>query len=208
MPARKKACGFLHCQKPEPALRRLTDTNDHLNVRKGEGRRLRRVSGKEMTKQEFSAAIVRMQPTLYRVSYSVLLNAEDCADAVQECILRAWSARDRLRHAEYMQTWVIRILLNVCYDMRRKRRPSVDIDEVPEPAAPPDADRELHDAIAGLEEKLRVAVTLHYMEGYSVEEMARLLRCPTGTVKSRLRRARLQLQRELTEEGGLCGAKG
>ncbi|MDO4357501.1 MAG: RNA polymerase sigma factor [Clostridia bacterium] len=161
-----------------------------------------------MTKDDFSAAIVKMQPVLYRVSYSVLLNAEDCADAVQECILKAWSARDRLRREEYMQTWVIRILLNVCYDMRRRRRPTVDIDSMPEPVAPRDANRELHDAIAALEERLRVAVVLHYMEGYSVEEIAKLLRCPAGTVKSRLKRARQQLKRELTIEGGLCDAKG
>ncbi len=67
-----------------------------------------------VTKDDFSAAIVKMQPVLYRVSYSVLLNAEDCADAVQECILRAWVARDRLRQEEYLQTRVMRILLNVC----------------------------------------------------------------------------------------------
>lgn len=145
---------------------------------------------------------------LYRVSYGVLLRSEDCADAVQECILRAWSSRDRLRREEFFQTWVIRILLNVCYDMRRRRRPTVDIDSVPEPVAPPDANRELHDAIAQLDERLRVAVVLHYMEGYSVEETARLLRCPSGTVKSRLKRARQQLKRALTVEGGQCDAEG
>ncbi len=149
-----------------------------------------------------------MQPVLYRVSYSVLLNAEDCADAVQECILRAWVARDRLREEEYLQTWVIRNLLNVCYDMRRRRKPTVDIDSLPEPAAPRDANRELHDAIAGLDERLRVAVVLYYMEGYSVDEIARLTRCPAGTVKSRLKRARQRLRTDLTSEGGLCNAKG
>lgn len=159
----------------------------------------------DVTKQEFSEAVLRMQPVLYRVSYSVLLNAEDCADAVQEAILRAWSARDKLRQMEYMQTWMIRILLNVCHEMQRRRRPMVDVDSVPEPAAPQDSFRELHDAIASLEVKLRVPVVLHYMEGYSVEEIAQMLMRPSGTIKSRLFRARKQLKEDLSDyrKGGV-----
>ena len=146
-----------------------------------------------------------MQSVLYRVSYSVLLNADDSADAVQEAILRAWKAREKLRKPEYMQTWMIRILLNVCYGMRRRNRRIVDMDEIPEQTAPQDSFRELHDAIAALDRDLRIPVVLHYIEGYSVNEISGILMRPSGTIKSRLLRARKQLKQELSEtmKGGM-----
>ena len=60
----------------------------------------------------------------------------------------------------------------------------------------------LHDALAALDSKYRLPLTLHYMEGYRVDELARMLRLPQGTVKSRLRRARMRLKDMLDDEGG------
>ena len=60
--------------------------------------------------------------------------------------------------------------------------------------APADADSELHDALISLDEKLRLPIVLHYIEGFSTSEIARILRCPKGTVKSRMRRGRQELK--------------
>ena len=66
----------------------------------------------------------------------------------------------------------------------------------------------LHDAIAHLDDKLRLPVVLHYMEGYRVDEIAKMLRLPSGTVKSRLMRARARLKDMLDDqEGGISHAK-
>lgn len=160
-----------------------------------------------MTREAFGQAIIEMQPSLYRVSYGILLNQADCADAVQECILKAWAKQDTLRCEEYMQSWITRILINECYNLIRRRRHVVDLDNLPEPKAPPDADPVLHDAIARLDDKLRLPVVLHYMEGYRIDEIARMLRLPSGTVKSRLMRARTRLKNMLSDsEGGLSDA--
>jgi len=153
-----------------------------------------------LTSQQFAAQITDMQATLYRVAYGLLLNRTDCADAVQECLLRAWEKQHTLREEAYFRTWVIRILINECYTMLRRRKRAIPLDEIPEPAAPPDSDHELHDAIARLETKLRLPVVLHYMEGYSVGEVAGMLRVPSGTIKTRLFKARKILRLQLIDE--------
>ena len=75
------------------------------------------------------------------------------------------------------------------------------LDEAGEREAPPDADPALHDALLRLDERQRLPVVLHYLAGYSVREIAKMLKLPAGTVKSRMRKARLELRDFLTEEG-------
>ena len=153
-----------------------------------------------MDSREFARRAEAMQGTLYRVAYGLLLNRADCADAVQEALLRAWEKRGSLREEAYFETWLTRILINECYSMLRRRRTALPLDGIPDPAAPPDADPALHDAIARLEAKLRLPVVLHYMEGYGVDDIARMLRVPSGTIKTRLARARALLRLQLTDE--------
>ncbi|MBQ2955709.1 MAG: RNA polymerase sigma factor [Clostridia bacterium] len=153
-----------------------------------------------MNSIEFSDHVLEMEPMLYRVAYSLLLNRTDSADAVQEALLKAWEKRRQLKEEAYFRTWLTRILINECYAMLRRRKRALPLTELPEPAAPPDADRELHDAIAHLDRKLRLPVVLHYMEGYSVSEVAEMLRLPTGTIKSQLFKARKLLRLELADE--------
>ena len=153
-----------------------------------------------MNSSQFAQRVEKMQASLYRVSYGILLNQADCADAVQEALLKAWSKRATLRDEALFETWLTRILINECRSALRRRRTTVPIELIPEPAAPPDADPTLHDAIARLDEKLRLCVVLYYLEGYSVSEIARMLLLPSGTVKTRLTRARAALRNELTDE--------
>ncbi|MBR3503262.1 MAG: RNA polymerase sigma factor [Clostridia bacterium] len=153
-----------------------------------------------MDRESFTRRVEAMQGALWRVAYGLLLNRADCADAVQEALLRAWEKRGSLREEAYFETWLTRILINECYSMLRRRRAALPLDGVPEPAAPPDADPILHDAIARLDVKLRLPVVLRYMEGYGVNEIARTLRVPPGTVKTRLARARALLRLQLSDE--------
>ena len=153
-----------------------------------------------MNSQQFADRVLSMEPMLYRVAHGLLLNRTDCADAVQEALLRAWEKRGSLRNEAYFTTWLTRILINECYSLLRRRKKAIPLDELPEPVAPPDADRELHDAIARLDRKLRLPVVLHYMEGYSVSEVADMLRLPSGTIKTRLFKARKILRLQLIDE--------
>jgi len=156
-----------------------------------------------VTKEEFEARIIAMQDTLWRVSATILRQPCDREDAIQECIYKALRKRDSLRDDRFMQSWVIRILINECYSIHRRakwERPSERLPEPP-PMPGPDADPEVFRILFSLNEKLRLPMVLHYVEGYSVDEVARIMRIPTGTVKSRLARAREKMHKEMKEAG-------
>ena len=146
-----------------------------------------------MDEETFMDEVEAMERALYRVSRSLLKSPEDCADAVQEALARAWARRGRV-DADYFRPWLMRILINECHTIGRKRRRVVLVDEVEQPAPafePPD-DR-LKQALSAVPEKLKVPLLLHYLEGFSVAEVAQILRIPQGTVKSRLHHARKRL---------------
>lgn len=154
-----------------------------------------------MTNDEFALRVERLRPVLYRVCWSQLDSAADRDDAVQEALLRAWEKRGTLRDARYFDTWLIRILLNVCHDHQRRRRRDVLTDAPPEPEARDDPRLEqLRDALSALGEKQRVCVLLHYIEGYELREVARMLGVGESAVKLRLMRGRRKLRQLLTEE--------
>lgn len=155
-----------------------------------------------MTKAEFTAAVLDVEPTLYRVAKTMLLDEADCADAAQNAILRAWEKLDTLKRPEYFKTWLVRILINECRALLRGRGRFVPLEQ-DENAPEPPGYSELYAALAALDEKYRLPVTLHYIEGFRTSEVASMLGLPEGTVKTRLRRAREILREELE---GACYA--
>lgn len=155
-----------------------------------------------MDRDSFIAEIEACSGMMYRVAWSILRNNADCEDALQEAALKAWEKRGHLRNEAYFRTWITRILINACYDTQRKRRRVIPLDEVAERAAAASPDPTLTLALEALPEKLRLPLTLHYLEGFSVEEIARILRIPAGTVKSRLHQARSQLRVQWLETEG------
>ena len=154
-----------------------------------------------MTKEEFASRIEGMMRTLYSVCYAQLRQRCDREDAVQEALRKCWQKRDQLRDERYFNTWVIRILINECHNIQRQsaRTQPAEIDLMAMPAG---GVSRVGEALLMLEEKLRMPVVLHYMEGYSVAEIAHALRIPQGTVKTRLRKGRMVLKEILTSEIG------
>lgn len=153
-----------------------------------------------MTDEIFAERIVGMTQTLYRVSYSQLSQSCDREDAVQECLYKAWKKRHHLKDERVMQTWVIRILINECRNIQKKGGRELPLDELPERAAPSTANHELHDALFSIDETIRLPILLYYVEGYSTQEIAQILRLPQGTVKSRMSRGRRELQKIMNWE--------
>lgn len=152
-----------------------------------------------MTKTEFTAAVLAAEPTLYRVAKSMLGSEADCADAAQNAILRAWERLHTLREPQYFKTWLVRILINECSTILRGRRRLVPLEQDADTPAP-EGHGELYAALQALDEKYRLPVTLHYIEGFKTQEIAAMLKVPEGTVKTRLRRAREILREELEGE--------
>jgi RNA polymerase sigma-70 factor, ECF subfamily len=152
-----------------------------------------------MTQEEFADRIVAMQDTLYRVSTTILPQLCDREDAVQGAIEIAWRKQGRLRDDKAMRAWVIRILINECFALLRHRRETPS-DTLPEWETAPDALPDLYQLFTSVAEKYRLPMVLYYVEGYSVEETAGMLRLPQGTLKSLLHRGRLLLKDSLELE--------
>ena len=151
-----------------------------------------------MLQTDFIQRVRACERRLYRVARTMLPQECDCEDAVQEALLKAWSKLPSLREEQFFETWLIRILINECKNIYR-RRPRAE-SEIPETLAAPPADGELMDALMNLPPKHRIPMELHYIEGYGVAEIARMLFIPEGTVKWRLSRGRALLRDELGEE--------
>ena len=156
--------------------------------------------------RQFVSEITQMKDMLYRISVSYLRSDADAQDAVQQALEKAWQHRDRV-NADAFRPWLTRIVINECKSqLRRTKRvqPSDRLELYAGETPPPDI--ALSDALSRLPDKLRTPLLLHYMEGFSVEEVARSLRVPATTVRSRLYRARNALRDELTdgEEGKVC----
>lgn len=154
-----------------------------------------------MEQAEFVRRVEQAEPTLYRVAKAILVNDCDCEDAVQEAILKGYSKLYALRQEQFFQTWLVRILIRECYKILRSRPDTVTYSTELDGTGCSEGTSELYQAISQLPVNNRVVIVLLYIEGYSVAEIARLLRVPQGTVKSRLARGRKLLRQELTEDG-------
>lgn len=152
-----------------------------------------------MDEQSFIEAINQHRDMLYRLAYTVLHNNEDCADALQEALLKAWQRLNTLRDDTRFRGWITRIVVNCSRDMLRKRK--VRLLELTEDIpTPPIEDAQLDEALCLLDERLRLPLVLHYMEGMSIEEIGQALRLPQGTIKNRMFRGRQKLAEILGRE--------
>ncbi len=158
-----------------------------------------------MTRDEFAQKVLELEDVLFHVSYGILQNEDDCADAVSEAILKAYAGRGKLKNPQFFKTWLVRIVMNESYSFLRKRKRELPLNEAVTEAVETTPDfvkeeyLELYESMKKLMEKDRICVQLFYMEGYSVKEIATILHIPEGTVKSRLNRARKQLKSNLSD---------
>lgn len=152
----------------------------------------------------FQTEVRQMEKLMYRVSMSYLGNEEDAADAVQDALASAWEKRDRLKKPEQFRPWMMRILTNRCIDLLRRRK-RISFFPLKEDTAVMDTPRQpspVMEAVNRLKPELRLVVTLHYGDGYSIDDIAQALGTPSGTIKTRLRSARKQLSHTLLVEWG------
>ncbi|MDE7183316.1 MAG: sigma-70 family RNA polymerase sigma factor [Lachnospiraceae bacterium] len=160
-----------------------------------------------MDKEAFANVVLSSTDSLYRISKSILKNDADCEDAVQEAIATGFGKLSTLRQEAYAKTWLTRILIHECYSLLKKREKTAAMLSDPKEEAYVSSDyTDLYDALNTLKKEFRLTIVLHYLEGYSIEEIADLMHIPAGTVKSRLSRARRTLRcimesREFEEEG-------
>lgn len=154
-----------------------------------------------MDQSSFEQLYCGMLPGLYRLAQSLLRHTADAQDAVQQAAVKAWQARDRMQPG-WERAYLTRIVINECRNIQRQRQRVQPFDTLPERVETP-PETGLREAIEALPEALRLPLLLKYMEGYSEREAADALNISIPAMKSRLFRARRQLQKTLKEEVGL-----
>ena len=140
-------------------------------------------------------AMTQWEVPLLRTCYLLLRDAALAEDAVQETFLKAWRAHRAYRREASEKTWLMRIAVNTCRDMKRSRwfrrvDRTVNMDDLPEPSvAFTEPDDTLARAVLSLPDNLRQVITLRYYQGMSAQEVADVLRVHRRTVHYRLDKA-------------------
>jgi RNA polymerase sigma-70 factor (ECF subfamily) len=167
----------------------------------------------------FEKLFLRYQRRIYNLAYRMVGNEADAADLTQETFIRAYEAIPSLRNEAAFSTWLFRIVVNLCKNHRKVAKLECDsLDELTDENGEPEfawvgtatmtespayaleraeRDQQIQGALAALTDEHRTVVVLHHLEGLSLVEIATILHCQVGTVKSRLARAREELKRRL-----------
>jgi RNA polymerase sigma-70 factor (ECF subfamily) len=158
----------------------------------------------------FEALYDRYKGQVYRAALAITRDQGAAEDILQECFLRVYAYIDRIDVARPLSPWIHRVAVNLSYNWVTKRRrwfPSLgevieqfvgDHHDSPEHVVErEELQRIVQEAIHSLSFAQRVVVILFYLNGFSLEEVAYILDCPVGTVKSRLYYGRQNLRRKL-----------
>jgi RNA polymerase sigma-70 factor (ECF subfamily) len=168
----------------------------------------------------FDELVRRHHGRIYALIYHLVGNREDAEDVTQTAFLRAYRALGGFRGTAAFSSWMYRIAVNTALNHLKQRRhhvaiplPETDGNDGSDPSARPPAvprtpakevqltelHHKLNEALQALSEKHRTVVILHDIEGLPHEEIARIMGCSVGTVRSRLFYARQLLQGLLSE---------
>ena len=152
-----------------------------------------------MTKEELGTLILNSERQLYSTAKTILINDQDCADDIQETIVKAFSKIGTLRNDKYSKTWLIRILINECYTLLRKSSKLVSLEGMSEMTEIETDQRTDYSDLYRAVNSLKEAVILYYIEDFNIKEIAQILEITEGAVQKRLARARGKLKRNLQE---------
>jgi RNA polymerase sigma-70 factor (ECF subfamily) len=168
----------------------------------------------------YEELVRRYHGKIYGLVYSMTSSREDAEDLTQEVFVKAWKALGQFREQSGFYTWIYRIALNrtINFRKRRNRRQTVTFDEFDPDIKTAESYREfsskgsvlrkmslgefqekMNKAMLRLSDKHRAVVTMYDVQGMPHAEIANVMRCSEGTVRSRLFYAHKQLQAELAE---------
>ena len=153
-------------------------------------------------KEAFRFLVERYQAQAVGHSTAILADREDARDATQEAFVDAFQALEKFDPTRRFYPWFYVLLRHRCYKLIEKRREAENIDDAtilaPQAGVSGEERIALERALLSLSREEREIITLKYLDGFSYDEIAELLKIPRGTVMSRLFYARRQLHAKLT----------
>ena len=168
-------------------------------------------------REAFGELVEQYRDNVYRLAYRMCGNAYDADEAAQEAFVAAWRALPNFRGDAKFSTWLYRLTTNAAIDVmrREKRHQTVGDGEMVDVADDADSPQEtverteqqeaVQKALSTLSEEYREVLLLRYMEELDYAEIAEVLQLPSGTVKSRINRAKAALKTALLKSGNIFG---
>lgn len=159
----------------------------------------------KVRKTDFEAVYDKYADMLYRLALSHLQSREDAEDVVHDVFAKYLESVGKLKDAEHERAWLIKVTVNACRDFLRKKkyRTYIAIDEIQEIAAKDTEPLpEVFEMVAVLPEKYKTVIVLHYLEGYSVDEISSIIGVSASAIKMRLSRGREVLKKYMEKEEG------
>lgn len=155
----------------------------------------------------FQTEVKQREKLLFRIAWSYMKNYHDAEDMVQEAVAIAWQKKEMLRDEKLFGPWLTRILCNQCVQILRRRKKfsfyPLEMKELTDDRfieEIPDTDIPVLEAIDSLNPEIRLLLTLHYVDGFTMREISEKLGIPMGTIRNRLLRGRKQLKEKLSVE--------
>jgi RNA polymerase sigma-70 factor (ECF subfamily) len=156
------------------------------------------------SQQDFGELVARYKDAVFGVAFHRLQDFEEARDVTQEAFVKAFQGLGRLRRPAAFANWLYRIAEGTSVDFARRRRDELPLEAATEVAAGSSQSgdgvaEQVREALATLPEATRLAVTLHYVNGYSHGEVAEFLGSTAGAVKTRVSRGKARLRGEMAE---------
>lgn len=142
----------------------------------------------------------RYEEGFYKIAFAYLKNEHDAVDAIQEMTYRCLKKIHTVKQPEYLQTWLVRILINICLDMKKKqaRYELKEELEIPNEETQPLVFAEI---IADLPLEQQELIYLRYFQDLKMKDIAQIQQVSEGTIKSRLHHTLRKLRGLLIERG-------
>lgn len=153
------------------------------------------------TNEQYTCLVNKYIDTIYRIGLNYLKNHADAEDVCQNVFLKLLTQKQCFASEEHLRNWIIRVAINECKKILRSpwhRRESLE-DQIPPVSFASREHSELYAQVMALPVNYRIPLYLHYYEGYTTDEIGKILSLPGATVRTRLYRARQLLQKELEE---------
>lgn len=153
-----------------------------------------------MYRYTYEEAADKFIDTVYRLAFARTKSPEHAEDITQEVFLKLLQCKNKFESEEHLKAWILRVTINLTKDLFMSSwfRKTEGLDE--NISVHIEEKSELFYALMELPKKYRTAIHLHYYEGYSVKEIAQIIKASEGTVKSQLHRGREMLKTILERE--------
>ena len=159
-----------------------------------------------MNTQVMDEIFERYCDAVYRLAYSYLKNAADAEDVVQDVFVKRMQCSKKFRDEEHEKAWLLRVTINRAKDLLKSHwMTKRDVEEKIYLGYSLNLDqekKEVLEQVLALPEKCKVAVYLHYFEGYTSKEIGKILHCTEAAVRMRLKKGRELLKMELEDLRG------